>query len=77
MQELETEVTEYNWHPVAAEQKAYPGTREANRVVKEYNEKCRVLYENPWALFDCIQGFKLASWFIESKVSKTQIHNYF
>jgi len=45
--------------------------------VKEYKEECRGLCENPWAQFASAQGFKLAYWFIESKVSKTGINDYF
>jgi len=32
---------------------------------------------DPWAPFNCAEGFKLASWFIDAKVSKTRINNYF
>jgi len=75
--EPETEVLEDNTYPVAAEQEYYPGAREAIGEVKEYKEECRDLCENPWAPFASAQGFKLASWFIESKVSKTRINDYF
>jgi len=40
-------------------------------------EESRDLCENPWAPFASAQGFKLGSWFIESKVSKMQINHYF
>jgi len=75
--EPETEVLEDNTYPVAAEQEEYPGAGEAIGEVKEYKEGCRDLCENPWAPFASAQGFKLASWFIERKVSKTQINDYF
>jgi len=77
MQEPKTDVTKHNWHPVAAEQKDYPGASEANQVVKKYNEERRALCENPWAPIDCTQGFKPAFWVIESKVSMRKINNYF
>jgi len=75
--EPETDVLEDNTYPVAAEQEDYPGAGEAIGEVKEYKEECRDLCENPWAPFASAQGFKLLSWFIESKVSKTQINDYF
>ena len=77
MREPETEVLEDNPYPVAAEQEDYPGSGEAIGEVKEYNAECRDLCENQWALFACAHGFKLACWFIESKVSKTRINDYF
>jgi len=75
--EPETEVLEDNTYPVAAEQEDDPGAGEAIGEVKEYYEECRDWRENPWAPFASAQGFKLASWFIESKVSKTRINDYF
>jgi len=72
-----TEVHEDNTYPVTAEQEDHPGARPAIGEVTEYKEECRDLCENPWAPFASAQGFKLASWFIESKVSKTWINNYF
>ena len=73
----ETEVYEDNTYPVAAEQEDYPSAGEAIGEVKEYKEECRDLCENPWAPLASAQGFKLASGFIESKVSKTRINDYF
>jgi len=75
--EPKTEVLKDNTYPVAAEQEDYPGAGEAIGEVKEYKQECRDLCENPWAPFGSAQGFKLASWFIESKVSKTRINDYF
>jgi len=75
--EPKTEVLEDNTYPVAAEQEDYPGAEKAIGEVKEYKEACRDLCENPWAPFASAQGFKLASWFLENKVSKTRINDYF
>jgi len=75
--EPETEVLEDNTYPVAADQEDYLRAGEAIGEVKESKAECRDLCENPWALFASAQGFKLASWFIESKVSKTRINDYF
>jgi len=73
----ETEVLNDNRYPVTAEQEDYPGAGEVIGEVKEYKEECRDLCENPWAPFPSAPGFKHASWFIESKVSKTRINDYF
>jgi len=75
--EPKTEVREDNTYPVAVEQEDYPGAGEAIGEVKEYKQECRDLCKNPWAPFASAQGFKLASWFIESKVSKTPINDDF
>jgi len=75
--EPETEVLEDNTSPVAAEQEDYAGAGEAIREVNEYKEECRDLCENPWAPLASAQGFKLASRFIESKVSRRRINDYF
>jgi len=75
--EPETEVLEDNTYLVAAEQEDYPGAGEAIGEVKVYKEECRDLCEKPWAPFASAKGFKLASWFIESKVSNTRINDYF
>jgi len=73
----ETEVLEDNTYPVAAEQEDYLSAGEAIGELKVYKEECRDLYENTWAPFASAQGFKLASWFIESKVAKRRINDYF
>jgi len=75
--EPKPEVLEDNTYPVAAEQADYPGAGEAIGDVKEYKQECRDLCENPWSPLASAQGFKLASWLIESKVSKTLINHYF
>ena len=51
----------------------YPGAWEAIVEVEGYVEEHRNLCEDAWAPFTSAQGFQLASWFIESKVSKSQI----
>jgi len=35
------------------------------------------LCEDQWLRFNCAQGFKLGSWFIKGKVSKSGINEYF
>ena len=45
--------------------------------VEWYEKEHRDLCEAAWAPFTSAEEFKLASWFIESQVSKSQINNYF
>jgi len=73
--EPETEVLEDNTYPVAAEHEDYPGAGEAIAEVTEYKEECRDLCDNRRVPLASAQGFQLASWFIESKVSKTRIND--
>jgi len=77
MWEHKTEILKDNTYPVAAEQEDYPGAGEAIGEVKEYKKECRDLCENPSAPFASAQGFKLASWFLGSKVTKTRINDCF
>jgi len=73
----ETEVLEDNTYPIAAEEEDDSVAMKAIGEGKEYKEECRDLCENPCAPRASAQGFKLASWFIESKVSQTRINDYF
>jgi hypothetical protein len=77
MQESDTEALEDNMSSVAAGQEDYPRAGEAIGEVRGYKEERSTLCEEPWAPFSCAQAFKLASWFLESKVSKTRINEYF
>ena len=74
--EPEAEVHEYDTYPVAEEQDDFPRAWEVIGEDKEYKEECRDLCENPCTPLASAQGFNLASWFIESKVSKTRINDY-
>lgn len=56
------------YHPPAGQPIGY---------VKGFEEELRNLSANPWAPFPTAHGFKLASWFIESKVPKSRINEYF
>jgi len=76
--ESDAEVVSDNTPSAAAQQTYYyPGAGEAIGAVEEYEEEHRNLCENAWAPFTSAERFKLASWFIESKVSKSQMNNYF
>jgi len=55
----------------------YPDVGEAIGDVEGYEEEHLNLCQDAWAPFTCAEGFQLASWFIESKVTKLQVNNYF
>ena len=60
-----------------SEPSCYQGSEESIGDVEGFHEEHRNLYEDPWVPFASEHGFKLASWFIESKVSKGRINEYF
>ena len=45
--------------------------------VNRFEQECDILSKDQWAPFMTAHGFKLASWFIQNKVSKSPIHEYF
>jgi len=55
----------------------YEGAREVMGDVHGFEDEHSNLCEDPWAPFNSAQGFKLASWFIDRKVSKSRINEYF
>jgi len=59
------------------QQNHYTDTGEAIGDVQEYQEDHTFLFKNPWVPFTREQDFKLASWFIESKIPKSRINYYF
>ena len=63
--------------PSASKQIPYKGAGEATGDVHGFEHAYSNLCEDPWAPFNSLQGFKLASWFIEGKVSKSRINQYF
>jgi len=58
-----------------AQQGHYTDTGEAIGDVQGYEDDSSYVCENPWTPFTSGQGFKLASWFIESKVEKSRIND--
>ena len=50
---------------------------EAIGEVNGFEQEHSILSKNPWAPFTSAKGFKLASWFLESKSWKSQIKDYF
>ena len=63
--------------PSAGKQIHYEGAGQVIGDVDGFEHEYSNLCDDPWAPFNSEQGFKLASWFIEGKVSKSRIHQYF
>ena len=61
----------------AAVDEAFPEAGLALCEVADYVELNRSPVKDPWGPFSSEDEFKLASWFIRSKVSKTRINDYF
>jgi len=55
----------------------YEGAGESIGDVKGFEQEQRNLCQHPWSLFSIVHGFKLASWFIEGKLPKSRINEYF
>ena len=55
----------------------FEGAGEVIRDVAGFEDEHSNLCADPWAPFNSAEGFKLASWFIDGKVSKTRINDYF
>jgi len=63
--------------PSASKQIHYAGAGQVIRGVDLFEHEYSNLCDDPWAPFNSEQGFKLASWFFEGKVSKSRINQYF
>jgi len=61
----------------AGKQIRYEGAGEVIGDVHVSEDEHSNLCEDPWAPFNSAQCFKLASWFIDRKVSKSRINEYF
>ena len=46
-------------------------------AVTGYEELNQTMLEEPWSSFSSERDFNLASWFVQSKIAKTRIDNYF
>ena len=55
----------------------YDGTVKSIADVKGFKQEQSTLCQHPWSPFSSAHGFKLASWFIEGKVHKSRINEYF
>ena len=69
--ESDTEVLDDATSPAAGKQIPYEDAGEATGYVHGFEHEYSNLCEDPWAPFNRAQGFKLRSWFIEGKVSKS------
>jgi len=63
--------------PYASKQIHFEGAGHVIGDVDGFEHEYSNLCDDPWALFNSEQGFKLASWFIEGKVCRSQINQYF
>ena len=58
----------------------WPTILDASRPLGDvtgYEELTQAMLEGPWSPFSSERDFNLASWFVQSKVTKTRIDNYF
>ena len=55
----------------------FPGAGEAIGDVNGFEQEISNLCDDRWAPFPSGQGFRLASWLLESKVPKSRINEYF
>jgi len=75
--ESDTEIPDDSTSLLPGRQEHYPPAGEAIGDVNGFEQENSNLCEDPWAPFSCAQGFKLASWFIQSQVPKSRINEYF
>ena len=75
--ESDTEMLNGTQGSLAGQETHYEGSGEAVGDVNGFEQECDILSKDPWVPFTSAHGFKLASWFIQNKVSKSQINQYF
>jgi len=75
--ESDTEVFDEATSPSASKQIHCEGAGQVIGDVDGFEHEYSNMCDDPWAPFNSEQGFKLASWFIEGKVSKSRINQYF
>jgi len=73
----DTEILDESTSLLPGRQEHYPHAGEAIGNVDGFEQENSNLCEDPWAPLSCAQGFKLAPWFIQSKVPKSRIKEYF
>ena len=66
----DTEILEHFTSSLPCRQEHYPRLGEAIGDVDAFEQENSSLCEDLWASFSYAQGFKLGSWFIQSKVPK-------
>jgi len=75
--ESDTEIWDDSPSSLPGRQDDYPRAGEGIGDVDAFEQGNSNLREDPWAPFSWAQGFKLASWFIQSKVPISGINEYF
>jgi len=75
--ESDTEIADDSTSSLPSRQEHYPHAGDPIGDVDVFEEENSNLCEDPWAPFSCAPGFKLVSWFIQSKVPISRINEYF
>jgi len=75
--ESDTETLKETVSPLPCKPMLYDGTVKSIADVKGFKQEQSTLCQHPWSPFSSAHGFKLASWFIEGKVHKSRINEYF
>ena len=73
----DTEIPDDSTSSLPGRQEHYPRAGEAIGDVEGFEQEHSNLCEELWAPFSSAYGFKLASWFIQCKVPKSRINEYF
>jgi len=73
----DTEILNETASPLPNKPMLYEGAAESIRDVQGFEQEQRNLSEHPWSPFSSAHGFKLAALFIEGKVPKSRINEYF
>jgi len=63
--------------PLPSKLMLYEGAGESIGDVKGFEQEQSNLCQHPWSPFSGVNSFKLVSWFIEGKVPKSQMNEYF
>jgi len=73
----DTEIPDDSMSSLPGSEEYYPRAGDAIGDIDGFEQENSNLCEDPWAPFSCKQGLKLASWFIQSRVSKSRMNEYF
>jgi len=75
--EPDTEILNETASPLPSKPMLYEVAGESIGDVNGFEQEQSNLCQHPWSPFSSAHGFKLASWFIEGKVPKSGINEYF
>jgi len=75
--ESDTKILNETASPLPSKPMLYEGAGESIGDVKSFQQEQSNLCQHPWSPFSSAHGIKLASWFIEGKVPKSRINEYF